>query len=109
MVWHRYLASTFLLAHTPWESKREQRPWGRFGHELENVLFIELLCRGGKVLSDKLQNEGMHFVVQKLGNIIDYYQVAYSVNDGKRFWENGRHYGKSEIRTSKILFTMDDA
>ena len=82
-------------------------PYTDLGHKLENVVFFELLRRGGEVFAGRSQNGEVDFVVQKPGNVTEYYQVAYTVNDEKtlsREWSSLR-----EIRDShpKILLTMD--
>lgn len=51
------------------------------GHKLENVVFLELMRRGGKVFIGKNSGKEVDFIVQKAGNEREYYQVAYTVND----------------------------
>jgi predicted AAA+ superfamily ATPase len=51
------------------------------GHKLENVVYFELLRRGGKVFIGKNNQKEVDFVVQKANNAREYYQVAYTIND----------------------------
>jgi predicted AAA+ superfamily ATPase len=55
------------------------------GHKLENVVYLELLRRGGKVFVGKNKDKEVDFIVQKPNNGRAYYQVAYTVNDEKTF------------------------
>lgn len=82
-------------------------PYTDLGHKLENVVFFELLRRGGEVFAGRSQNGEVDFVVQKPGNVTEYYQVAYSVNDEKTLLRELSSL--KEIRDShpKILLTMD--
>ena len=51
------------------------------GRKLENVVYFELLRRGGKIYSGKNNDKEIDFVVQKANNFREYYQVAFTVND----------------------------
>jgi predicted AAA+ superfamily ATPase len=53
------------------------------GHKLENVVYFELLRRGGKVFVGKNNEREVDFILQKPNNAREYYQVAYTVNDEK--------------------------
>ncbi len=77
------------------------------GHKLENVVYFELLRRGGKVYAGKNKQKEIDFVVQKPGNLIEYYQVALTVNDPKTF--NREFSALSDIKDHhpKYLLTMD--
>lgn len=55
------------------------------GRKLENVVFFELLRRGGKVYAGKNNDKEIDFVVQKANNEREYYQVAFTVTDEKTF------------------------
>ena len=74
---------------------------------MENVVYFELLRRGGEVFAGRSQNGEVDFVVQKPGNLTEYYQVAYSVNDEKTLLREMSSL--REIRDShpKFLLTMD--
>jgi len=51
------------------------------GHMLENVVYLELLRRGYKVKTGKINDKEIDFVAQKPGGLTEYYQVAQSVMD----------------------------
>ena len=51
------------------------------GHLLENVVYIELLRRGYKVIVGKIGDKEIDFVAQKPGGQTEYYQVAQSVTN----------------------------
>ena len=53
------------------------------GHKLENVVYFELLRRGGEVFVGQSQNGEVDFIVQKANNLTEYYQVAFTANDEK--------------------------
>src|SRR5690606_20935251 len=55
------------------------------GHKLENLVYFELLRRGGKVYAGKNNDKEIDFVVQKPNNVREYYQVAYTLTDEKTF------------------------
>ena len=82
-------------------------PYTDLGHKLENVVFFELLRRGGEIFAGRSQNGEVDFVVQKPGSVTEYYQVAYTVNDEKTL--SRELSSLREIRDShpKILLTMD--
>lgn len=77
------------------------------GHKLENVVYFELLRRGGEVYAGKSQQGEVDFVVHKPNGMIEYYQVAFTVNDEKTF--NREISSLMKIRDSypKFLLTMD--
>ncbi len=51
------------------------------GHKMENVVYFELLRRGGEVYVGKSEDNEVDFVVKKYDGLLEYYQVAYTVND----------------------------
>lgn len=77
------------------------------GHKLENVVYFELLRRGGEVYAGKSQQGEVDFVVHKPNGGVEYYQVAYTVNDEKTF--NREISSLRKIRDSypKFLLTLD--
>ena len=77
------------------------------GHKLENVVYFELLRRGGEVYAGKSQQGEVDFVVHKPDGMIEYYQVAYTVNDEKTF--NREISSLKRVRDSypKFLLTLD--
>lgn len=77
------------------------------GHKLENLVFFELLRRGGKVFVGKNNENEVDFVVQKPNNQREYYQVAYTVNDEKTFNREFSSLMKIQDSYPKYLLTMD--
>lgn len=53
------------------------------GHKLENVVYFELLRRGGEVFAGRSNKGEVDFVVKKYDGRMEYYQVAYRVDDEK--------------------------
>ena len=77
------------------------------GHKLENVVYFELLRRGGEVLAGQTDKGEVDFVVMKYNGNREYYQVAYTVNDENTL--NRELSSLKKIRDShpKFLLTMD--
>jgi len=53
------------------------------GHLLENLVYLELVRRGGQIWIGKINALEVDFVVKKNDGTIEYYQVAYNLNDEK--------------------------
>jgi predicted AAA+ superfamily ATPase len=77
------------------------------GHKLENVVYLELLRRGGKVFVGKNNDKEVDFIVQKTGNERAYYQVAYTVNDEKTFNREVSSFRNIRDHFPKYLLTLD--
>ncbi|MBE9467148.1 MAG: ATP-binding protein [Bacteroidetes bacterium] len=77
------------------------------GHKLENVIYFELLRRGGKVYVGKHNNKEIDFVVQKPNNEREYYQVAFTVNDEKTFKREISAFRNIKDNYPKYLLTLD--
>lgn len=77
------------------------------GHKLENVVYFELLRRGGKVYVGKNNDKEIDFVVQKPNNEREYYQVAYTVNDEKTFKREISAFRNIKDNYPKYLLTLD--
>jgi len=77
------------------------------GHKLENVIYLELLRRGGKVFIGKNKDKEVDFVVQKANNERAYYQVAYTVNDEKTFEREISSFRNIRDNYPKYLLTLD--
>lgn len=77
------------------------------GHKLENVVYFELLRRGGRVFVGKNQDSEVDFIVQKHNGLVEYYQVAYIANDEKTL--NRELSSLRSIKDShpKYLLTLD--
>ena len=77
------------------------------GHKLENVVYLELLRRGGKVFVGKNSDKEVDFIVQKANNEREYYQVAYTVNDEKTFEREVSSFRNIRDNYPKYLLTLD--
>jgi predicted AAA+ superfamily ATPase len=77
------------------------------GRKLENVVYFELLRRGGKIYVGKNKEKEIDFVVQKPNNEREYYQVAYSVNDEKTFNREISAFRNIRDNYPKFLLTLD--
>lgn len=77
------------------------------GRKLENVVYFELLKRGGKVYVGKNNDKEIDFVVQKPNNERSYYQVAFTVNDEKTFEREISAFRNIRDNYPKFLLTLD--
>lgn len=77
------------------------------GHKLENVVYFELLRRGGKVFVGKNNDKEIDFVVQKANNKREYYQVAFTVNDEKTLKREISAFSHIKDNYPKFLLTLD--
>lgn len=77
------------------------------GHKLENVVYFELLRRGGKVYVGKNNDKEIDFVVQKPNNEREYYQVAFTVNDEKTYNREISAFSRIKDHYPKYLLTLD--
>lgn len=77
------------------------------GHKLENLVYFELLRRGGKIYAGKNNDKEIDFVVQKPNNEREYYQVAFTVNDEKTFNREISSFRNIRDNYPKYLLTLD--
>jgi len=77
------------------------------GHKLENLVYFELLRRGGNVYVGKHNDKEIDFVVQKPNNEREYYQVAFSVNDEKTLSREISAFRDIKDNYPKYLLTLD--
>lgn len=77
------------------------------GRKLENVVYFELLRRGGKIYVGKHIDREIDFVVQKANSEREYYQVAFTVNDEKTFNREISAFDKIKDNYPKFLLTLD--
>ena len=82
-------------------------PDADLGHKLENVVYFELLRRGGIVYAGRTDNLEVDFVVMKPGGFREYYQVAYTVNDEKTLNRELPSLRKIRDTYPKYLLTTD--
>ena len=77
------------------------------GHKLENIVYFELLRRGGEVFVGKSENNEVDFVVKKYDGQLEYYQVAYTVNDEKTLKRELLSLRRIRDNYPKYLLTTD--
>lgn len=77
------------------------------GRKLENVVYFELLRRGGKIYAGKNNDKEIDFVVQKPNNEREYYQIAFTVNDEKTFEREISAFINIRDNYPKFLLTLD--
>jgi predicted AAA+ superfamily ATPase len=77
------------------------------GHKLENLVYFELLRRGGEVFIGKNKDREIDFIVQKNAKEREYYQVAYTVSNEKTFNREMAVFKNLNDNYPKYLITMD--
>ncbi len=77
------------------------------GHKLENVIYFELLRRGGTVYAGRTDNGEVDFVVQHYDGTRAYYQVAYTANDEKTLKRELSSLRNIRDSYPKYLLTLD--
>ncbi len=77
------------------------------GRILENVVFLELLRRGGKVRVGKVGGQEVDFVVETPDGT-EYYQVAATVRDSSTLERELAPFGKIRDHHPKCLLTLDE-
>ena len=76
------------------------------GHMLENIVYLELLRRGYKVYTGKVDNLEIDFVAENK-NGLEYYQVSLTIRDEKTLERELRPLQKTNDFYPKYLLTMD--
>jgi predicted AAA+ superfamily ATPase len=77
------------------------------GRILENVVFLELLRRGGEISIGKIDDKEIDFIVRN-GSMMEYYQVALTVRDVKTLERELRSLNAVKDNYPKFLLTMDN-
>jgi len=77
------------------------------GHKLENVIYLELLRRGGEVRIGKHGDTEVDFLVQSAGGQRYYYQVAFTVSDAETLKRELRPFKAIKDNYPKYLITTD--
>ncbi len=78
-----------------------------YGQVLENVIYLELLCRGYEIYVGKVGPLEIDFVALKNGEV-EYYQVAYTVKNEKTLMRELDSLEAVNDHNRKYLITMDD-
>ena len=79
------------------------------GHLLENVIYLELLRRGGEIYIGKTGNKEVDFVVKSPSGDLSYYQVAYSVATEETLTRELSPLRQIDDNYPKHLITLDQA
>ena len=82
-------------------------PTTDLGHKLENVVYFELLRRGGTVYAGRTDNGEVDFVVQHYDGTRSYYQIAYTANDEKTLKRELSSLRNIRDSHPKYLLTLD--
>jgi len=77
------------------------------GHQLENIVYLELLRRGNKITIGKLAEQEVDFVTSNAEGIC-YYQVAATVLDDNTLTRELAPFQKIPDNHPKFLLTLDD-
>lgn len=77
------------------------------GHKLENVIYFELLRRGGNVYAGRAEKGEVDFVVQHHDGTREYYQVAYTANEPKTLERELSSLRNIRDSYPKYLLTLD--
>jgi uncharacterized protein len=77
------------------------------GHNLENIVFLELIRRGNEVYIGKAGNTEINFVVKTQQGDREYYQVAWSKKEQSTFEREIRPFELVKDFNKRILITSD--
>ena len=77
------------------------------GHNLENIVFLELLRRGSRVNIGKADNTEIDFVAQTQQGTTEYIQVAWTAKEKSTFEREMRPFEKINDFNKRILLTTD--
>jgi predicted AAA+ superfamily ATPase len=77
------------------------------GHNLENIVFLELLRRGHQVNIGKADHTEIDFVVRKPGGAREYIQVAWTAKEDSTFQREIRPFELIRDFNRRILLTTD--
>lgn len=78
-----------------------------FGHDLENIVYLELLRRSNRVYVGKADRTEMDFVVQTKQGDTEYYQVAWSTWQESVWQREIRPFELIKDFNKRTLLTMD--
>ena len=78
------------------------------GHLLENVVYLELLRRGGEVFIGKVDSNEVDFIVKNNDGTISYYQVAYTAKESRTMERELKPLRDITDNYPKYLLTTDE-
>jgi len=77
------------------------------GHNLENIVYLELLRRGNKIHIGKADNTEIDFVIRTKNNETEYIQVAWTTKETSTFEREIRPFELVNDFNRRILLTTD--
>jgi predicted AAA+ superfamily ATPase len=77
------------------------------GHNLENIVYLELLRRGNKIHIGKADNTEIDFVIRTPNNETEYIQVAWTTKETSTFEREIRPFELVKDFNRRILLTTD--
>jgi len=77
------------------------------GHNLENIVYLELLRRGNKIHIGKADNTEIDFVIRTPKNEMEYIQVAWTTKETSTFEREIRPFELVNDFNRRILLTTD--
>jgi len=77
------------------------------GHNLENIVYLELLRRGNKIHIGKANNTEIDFVTRTKKNETEYIQVAWTTKETSTFEREIRPFELVNDFNRRILLTTD--
>jgi predicted AAA+ superfamily ATPase len=77
------------------------------GHNLENIVYLELLRRGNQINIGKVNNTEIDFIVRKPNGEQEYIQVAWTAKEQSAFEREIRPFELIKDFNRRILLTTD--
>lgn len=77
------------------------------GHNLENIVYLELIRRGNEVFIGKANDTEVDFVVKTLNGDQEYYQVAWTTREESTWKHEIRPFENIKDYNRRTLLTMD--
>lgn len=77
------------------------------GHNLENIVYLELIRRGNEVFIGKANDTEVDFVVKTLNGDQEYYQVAWTTREESTWKREIRPFENIKDYNRRTLLTMD--
>lgn len=90
-----------------WNSLLGRTPHSDLGHRLENIVYLELLRRSGRIYVGKHDVEEIDFVVDRVNGEREYFQVAYTVSEPETLARELRPLQRIHDNFPKTIITRD--
>lgn len=78
-----------------------------FGHNLENIVYLELIRRGNEVYIGKANNTEVDFLIKTPQGDREYYQLAWTTREQSTFEREIRPFELIKDYNKRTLLTMD--